>query len=111
MSMVSIAPCSWAIFCSNVMACTSVVARSRGECDASCQGSCVWVTVWSPSSRSGGSERVVDDELPALGAAAGDVGGGALQVDLAAVAGRALQSPVHDRQGDISADVDVADGH
>ena len=37
MSMVSIAPCSWAIFCSSVIASTSFLARSRGDKDVSCQ--------------------------------------------------------------------------
>src|SRR5829696_6306408 len=37
MSTVSIAPCSWAIFCSSVMASTSFSARSRGGSDASRQ--------------------------------------------------------------------------
>ena len=37
MSIVSIAPCSWAIFCSSVMASTSFSARSRGVRDVSCQ--------------------------------------------------------------------------
>ena len=39
--MVSMAPCNWAIFCSNVMASTSFLARSRGDRDVSCQANVV----------------------------------------------------------------------
>src|SRR5215207_5463510 len=41
MSMVSMAPCSWAIFCSSVMASTSCSARSRGDKDVSSQANVV----------------------------------------------------------------------
>jgi hypothetical protein len=41
MSMVFMAPCNWAIFCSSVMASTSLVARSRGDSDVSCQANVV----------------------------------------------------------------------
>jgi hypothetical protein len=37
MSIVSIAPCNCAIFCSSVMAATSFSARSRAGRDGSCQ--------------------------------------------------------------------------
>jgi hypothetical protein len=41
MSMVSMAPCNWAIFCSSVMAPTSFSARSRGDKAASRQANVV----------------------------------------------------------------------
>jgi hypothetical protein len=45
MSMVSMAPCNWAIFCSSVMASTSFLARSPGARVVSCQGDVVSVKV------------------------------------------------------------------
>ncbi|MFB9071315.1 hypothetical protein ACFFX0_08940 [Citricoccus parietis] len=39
------APCSWAIFCSRLMAATSSRARSRGSSSASIQGVASSVTV------------------------------------------------------------------
>src|SRR5215211_8316135 len=41
MSMVSMAPCNWAIFCSSVMASTSLLARSPGARDVSCHADVV----------------------------------------------------------------------
>src|SRR5215208_4131329 len=60
MSTVSIAPCSWAIFCSSVMASTSFSARSRGDSDASCQA-CV-VTAGPPPVCDQGSEDRLDGD-------------------------------------------------
>ena len=48
MSIVSMAPCNWAIFCSSVMASTSFSARSRGGRDVSCQAYVVSAKAGSP---------------------------------------------------------------
>src|SRR5215217_9746158 len=78
MSMVSMAPCNWAIFCSSVMASTSFLARSRGDRDVSCHADVVsdkadllqWAwphspnieMVWPPP-----AERPVQPPLPQRG--------------------------------------------
>src|SRR4051794_1108854 len=78
MSIVSIAPCSCAIFCSSVMAATSCVARSRGAREVSCQASVVSVTraaslagmVWEQASprlhRKVGVGDLAADTVPGL---------------------------------------------
>src|SRR4051812_16819824 len=49
MSIVSIAPCSWAIFCSSVIAATRLSARSRADSDMSCQAGLMRTSVSPPA--------------------------------------------------------------